>query len=254
MWEKTELDRLCDTIYLRKSVRKYEQAPLDQAMLDSVINKTRELTALSTDTVAFRILTKQQVKGMNPVKAPHYLAVYAKEDTTARINAGFVLQQIDLWLSAQRLGTCWLGMPNAAKDVRTADGLPFVIMLSFGHPAEEVHRKDVSEFKRKALPEITNVSGIEQLLEPVRLAPSAVNRQPWYLIGSTQALRVCRKSSGFVMGAVMGDMPKIDIGIALCHLWLSAQKNDSFASFERENSPKDIPSGYTYDWTMNLKT
>ena len=254
MWEKSELDRLHDTIYIRKSVRKYEQVSLDQATLDSVLQKTNGLTSPAPDNpVVFRILTKQQVKGMNPVKAPHYLAVYAPEGLEARINAGFMLQQMDLWLSAQGVGCCWLGMPNPAADVKQADGLPFVIMLGFGQPAEGLHRKSISEFKRKPLSEITDLSGVEQLLEPVRLAPSAMNRQPWHLTGSGTSLRIHCKNSGFISKAMLGDMPKVDSGIALCHLWLSALNANNFLSFEREGSPADVPSGYTYAWTVNLK-
>ena len=254
MWEKSELDRLYDTIYIRKSVRKYEQAALDQATLDSILQKTGGLTSPAPDSPAvFRILSKQQVKGMNPVKAPHYLTVYAPEGLEARINAGFMLQQMDLWLSAKGLGCYWLGMPNPAAEVKQADGLPFVIMLGFGRPAEELHRKSVSEFKRKPLSEITDLSGVEQLLEPVRLAPSAMNRQPWYLTGSSSSLRIHCKNGGFISKAMLGDMPKVDIGIALCHLWLSAEKNERFLSFEREGGSIEVPSGYTYAWTVNMQ-
>ena len=254
MWEKSELDRLYDTIYIRKSVRKYEQTVLDQATLDRILQKTSGLTSPAPDGPAvFRILTKQQVKGINPVKAPHYLAVYAPEGLEARVVAGFMLQQMDLWLSAQGFGCCWLGMPNPAPEVKQANGLPLVIMLGFGRPAEGLHRKNVYEFKRKALSQITNLSGVEQLLEPVRLAPSAMNRQPWYLTGSSSSLRIHCKNGGFISKAMLGDMPKVDIGITLCHLWLSAKKNDSFLSFEREGGPTETPSGYTYAWTVNLK-
>ena len=254
MWEKSELDRLYDTIFIRKSVRKYEQTALDSATLDSIQQKTSTLTSPApASPVVFRILTKQQVKGMNPVKAPHYLAVYAPEGLEARVNAGFMLQQMDLWLSAKGFGCCWLGMPNPALEVKQADGLPFVIMLGFGRPAQELHRKSVSEFKRKPLAEITDLSGVEQLLEPVRLAPSAMNRQPWYLTGSASSLRIHCKNGGFISKAMLGDMPKVDIGIALCHLWLSAEKNERFLSFVREGSPTEVPSGHTYAWTVNMR-
>jgi len=254
MWGKTGLDSLYDAIYRRKSVRKYEPTPLRQEVLDDILQKTSELTSPAPESSAvFRILSAKQVKGMVPAKAPHYLAVYAKVGLEARVNAGFQLQQMDLWLSAQGIGTCWLGMPNPSTEVKEADGLPFVIMLAFGTPAEAVYRKSITEFKRKSLLEITNLSGMDRLLEPVRLAPSAMNRQPWYLTGSVRALRLSGKNNNIISKAMLGDMPQMDMGIALCHLWLAVEKESKFLSFEREVSPKSVPGGYSYVWTVNLK-
>lgn len=191
---------------------------------------------------------------MISAKTPHYLAVYAEDDLESLVNASCMLQQMDLWLNAQGLGSCWLGMPNPTPETAKADGLPFVIVLAFGRPAEEPHRKDIAEFKRKPLSEITGLSGMEQLLEPVRLAPSAVNRQPWHLSGSVNSMRLCGKKNNMLQKAMFGDMPYMDMGIALCHLWLSAEKENQFLSFERENNPKDIPNGYEYVWTVHLKS
>ena len=253
MWEKADLDGLYDAIFHRKSVRKYEQTELDESTLESILQKTHELISpLPRCPVAFRILAKQQVKGVNPVKSPHYLAVYAEEGPEARVNAAFKLQQMDLWLSMQGFGCCWLGMPNPASDVKKADGLPFAIMLSFGYPAEEVHRRNISEFKRKPLSEITNLYGMDRLFEPVRLAPSAINRQPWYLTGDAASVRLCCKNGSLISKAVLGDMPQIDLGIALCHMWLSAEKEERFISFEREQISRKIPNGYTYIWTVKM--
>ena len=256
MWEKAELDRLYDMIFRRKSVRKYDQTALDQATLDSILQRAGSLTSplpatLPAGQTAFRLLARSQIKGM-AVKAPHYLAIYAREGLVSRANAAFKLQQIGLWLSAQGIGSVWLGMPNPASDVKQADGLPFAIMLGLGHPAEELHRKSVSEFKRKALPEITNLRGMEDMLEAVRLAPPAVNRQPWYLTGCDPVLRLHYKSGRFISKAMLGDMPQFDAGIALCHLWLAAEKTSRFFSFALEQPPKEARSGHTYVWTVNL--
>ena len=190
MWEKSELDRLYDTIYIRKSVRKYEQAALDQATLDDILQQTQKLISLLPGCpTAFRLLTRSQVKGF-AVNAPHYLAIYAQEGLEARANAAFMLQQIDLWLSAQGIGSVWLGMPNPAPDVKQMNGLPFAIMLGFGRPAEKLHRGSISEFKRKPMSGITTLRGMEKLFEPVRLAPSGMNRQPWYLAGNETTVRL----------------------------------------------------------------
>ena len=71
MREKFELDILHDTIFRRKSVRKYEQALLDQSTLDNILQRTQSLTSpLPSSPTAFRLLTRNQVKGF-AVNAPH---------------------------------------------------------------------------------------------------------------------------------------------------------------------------------------
>lgn len=144
---------------------------------------------------------------------------------------------------------------DASPDARDGESRRSALRDSAcGRPAEEPHRKDITEFKRKSLSEITDLSGMEQLLEPVRLAPSAVNRQPWHLLGSAYSLRLCCKKNNILQKAMFGDMPYMDMGIALCHLWLSAEKENRFLSFERETNPKGMPNGYEYVWTVHLKS
>jgi hypothetical protein len=60
-------------------------------------------------------------------------------------------------------------------------------------------------------------------LEMVRLAPSAVNKQPWRVIVKGGAAHFyCKRSKGFGGGEL--DMQMIDMGIALCHFALAAQE------------------------------
>jgi nitroreductase len=253
MYEKPELERLYQAIPRRKSVRKYAPKALGQDARDAVLARTAKLMPfLPGMPVAFRILPEAQVKGMVSAKAPHYLAVYAANEYMAQVNAAFMLQQMDLWLSAQGLGSCWLGMPNPAPEAANAEGLPFLVMLAFGAAAEDVHRADTSEFRRKAAAEITGIAGAEAPVEALRLAPSAVNRQPWRLAGDASALRLCGKKNNMLQKMMFGDMPRMDMGIALCHLWLAAESQGKFQGFEHEAAPEDIPAGFEYVATVKL--
>ena len=54
-------------------------------------------------------------------------------------NIGFLFQQMDLYLQTLGLGVCWLGMGKLnPKTTQQVEGMKFVIMLAFGHPAQEV--------------------------------------------------------------------------------------------------------------------
>jgi nitroreductase len=253
MYEKPEIERLYQAISHRKSVRKYAPKALEQDALAAIMARTGKLHPfLPEKPAAFRILTEAQVKGMASAKTAHYLAVYAANEYMAQVNAAFMLQQMDLWFSAQGLGSCWLGMPNAAPEAATCEGLPFLVMLAFGAAAEEIHRADISEFKRKAAEEITSLTGLERLVEALRLAPSAVNRQPWRLAGDLGTLRLCGKKNNMLQKMMFGDMPRMDMGIALCHLWLAAESGGVFQGFERESAPKDTPAGFEYVASVKL--
>ena len=62
-------------------------------------------------------------------------------------------------------------------------------------------------------------------LEMVRWAPSAVNRQPWRVVVRENSVHFYLKhTKGFVSEAV-GDMQKIDMGIALSHFALAAEES-----------------------------
>lgn len=68
------------------------------------------------------------------------------------MNAGFLLQQVDLYLSDNNLASRWLGMAKPAKGVPTLiNELEFVVMLAFGNTTEPIHRVNTSEFKRNDL-------------------------------------------------------------------------------------------------------
>ena len=65
----------------------------------------------------------------------------------------------------------------------------------------------------------------------MRLAPSAVNKQPWRVIVNGGAAHFyCKRSKGFSSGGTL-DMQMIDMGIALCHFELAAKECGLKAAF-----------------------
>ncbi len=251
--EKAETEQLYGAIFRRRSTRRYEGAPLGADFLDETLRqcaRTQEL--FSTQPVAFKILAPDGVGGMVSAKSPQFLAVYAQHTEEGVANAAFRLQQMDLWFSQQGIGSCWLGMPRPKKDAPDSAGLPYVILLAFGRAAAPVHRESTAEFDRKPLSGITNAQDAGALLEPLRLAPSATNRQPWFAEAAPGALRLFMKQDNVLAKKMLGVMPLVDEGIALCHLWLACCHAGSFAAFEREATPPGAPSGFRYALTLRL--
>ena len=75
-------------------------------------------------------------------------------------------------------------------------------------------------------------------LEPARLAPSAVNSQPWFFTHEGDSIHVyCAKKGS-----------RLDIGIALAHLYVANE--ESFHFFKADHIT-DLP-GYSYIGSVNL--
>ena len=219
-----------EMIYHRKSCRSFTGKPVDPELLGKILSF--ELKPLYPDIkVRMDIVSRDKVKCICPWTTPQLIAVYSEETEGYLENIGFLFQQMDLYLQTLGLGVCWLGMgrmnPRTAMEV---EGMKFVIMLAFGYPKGDQIRHDVKGFKRKAMEQITDRA--DPRLEPARLAPSAVNSQPWYFVHEDDTIHIyCSKRGS-----------RLDAGIALAHLYVANEK--SFRFFQAEHKA-DLP-GYGY--------
>lgn len=238
--------QLYSAIFRRRSIRKYDMSPLPADTLERLQEYVSVVKPLDESIrFEFAYLGSSDVKNLLPIKAPHYICLYSEKKGNYLMNAGFLLQQVDLYLSDKNLASCWLGMAKPAKGVPTLiNGLEFVIMLAFGDTMEPIHRANTSEFKRHDLSAISSVAGADELLEAVRLAPSASNTQPWFFSGDLDVITVSRKKLNLLKAPLYGKMNQIDIGIALFHLWLSLDHHGKMARYSFD---KDLaPSGYEF--------
>jgi hypothetical protein len=183
------------------------------------------------------IVGRDRVKCICPWTTPQVIAVYSEEKEGYLENIGFLFQQMDLYLQTLGLGVCWLGMGRMnPKTTTEVVGMKFVIMLAFGYPKGDPLRQSIQEFKRKPMARITDVP--DPKLEPARLAPSAVNSQPWFFVHDDKIVHVyCAKHGSL-----------LDIGIALAHLYVS--EPGGFRFFPAEKTPQ--LSGYHYVGSVTL--
>jgi len=233
---------LYEAIFKRKSIRNYDSAPLSQELLDQVAGKLRNLRSMNSRIkTEFKIIAPDQVRRAMK-KAPHYIAAFSAADEGYGANVGFMLQQMDLYFSSTGLGSCWLGIPVPTKEVVESSNLEYVILMSFGNSKEPLHRSSVSEFKRKALSEITDIKDADELLEPARLAPSAVNHQNWYFTGAKSMIQAYSLKPGFFGNLLGGKLHPINVGIAVCHLQIAAEHFGHKAAivFEEEKDRKPL--------------
>jgi nitroreductase len=253
--EMIENTNLYETIFKRKSIRQYDLTPLDGHTLAEVMAHTGALKPLYDDIkIEVKLLSQRDVKSLVQAKAPHYLAVFSDAKDGYLTNVGFILQQMDLFFSAIDIGSCWQGIPKPTKEILKSSKLEFVILLAFGKLKERLHRESVSEFQRKPLGEITDVKGADELLEPARLAPSAMNRQQWFFTGNASIIHVYRAKSSFLTAFMLEKVNKVSMGIAICHVWIAAKHFGKEVEFIRDKEAQNnSPSGHEYVVTIKIK-
>jgi nitroreductase len=242
MCKKMDKNALYEAIFKRKSIRDYEPTSIDTNRLEEISTNLQSLKPLlSGIKTEFKIISPNQVTRKLGNKAPHFIAAFSEAKDAYKVNIGFMLQQMDLYFSATGLGSCWLGIPQPTKDITDSSNLEFIILMSFGNPKETLYRTSVSQFKRKPLSEITNIEGADELLEPARLAPSAINLQNWYFTGNMNAIHGYSPKSSFLRTIVGGSYYPVNMGIALCHLQLAAEYKGWKTKFVFDNSEDKKP-------------
>lgn len=211
--------------------------PLEENLLGNIKHFADNITGLFEGIhVEYRLLEHSEIKkyfsGAINVKAPYYLVIYSEKAPGYQLNAGYLMQQISLYLTTKAIGSCYLGMlkPKSRKfesGKQDNSQLEYVITLAFGKAANDVYRS-VDKFKRLPLEDIavfkSDVSkNIKAMVSAARLAPSSMNSQPWRFVVYDNRIHVfCRKN--VFLNSVLNEIKLIDIGICLAHLLITAEE------------------------------
>jgi len=171
--------------------------------------------------------------------APHLLVGLLPEDTpVARLDVGYVLEQVVLEATRLGLATCWMTgsyrPDRAAREVEMRPGEQVAAVVALGYPRVDplarLHDGTVRRLARghRRLP-LTKIvfagrwrvawspdqadPALVEVLECARLAPSARNRQPWRFVVREEEIGL----------ALLSPAP-IDGGIVMAHVALVARE------------------------------
>ena len=178
----------------------------------------------------------EQTRGLYKIKAPHYLVVSGNGEEREKESAGFLFEQLILWFDAHDIGCVWLGEARDVQNFNSND----IITIAFGISNASVHRKE-TEFKRKAIEEITNVPQ-DACIRAVHLAPSGMNLQPWFLEKNDDKVLLYKKTLKVPISLAY-KKTEIDMGIALCHYALTCRHMGIPFNFQRRKA-KSLRKGY----------
>jgi nitroreductase len=236
---------LKDMIWARRSVRKYVDEPLKEGDLRELRYAFGRFKPLYPGIrVRWEILEKEQVRFYIPWKSPQLMAIYSEKKEGYLENVGFLFQQMDLYLQSIGLGSCWVGL-GKPRHQNEEDGAEFVVLLAFGTPQGTTLRIGSADFKRKTLAQIADRP--DPALEPARLAPSSTNSQPWFFAHEEDAVHAYMATDGLRRHTMIGTMNRIDMGIALAHMYVANE--DRFRFFCVEAPRKE---GYQYIGSFTL--
>ncbi len=237
-----------NTIYKRRSFHLFRglgPEKLSEAELDELRAAWAGFEPLCPEIrTAIRIVPAAK---LNRPDAEYCALIYSETKDNWLMNAGYLGEQLDLWLTARNIGTLWYGIGK--PDEKTFDGLDYVIMLCLRKVGDEsLFRKDMFKAKRKAVDEIwegdtLGVAGI------ARFAPSAVNSQPWFVKNEGGALTVCRFKKqgriGLMPPAAVRLFNRIDMGIFLCILEICLAEKQIGITRELFTDDGDLGREYT---------
>ena len=238
---------IAEAVRRRRSVRTFDGRALGAEDAEKLGNFMRRIENPYEIPVEFKLLDTKKDGLSSPVIAgtEQYVGAKVKRMPHAEEAFGYSFEMLVLYAQTLGVGTTWIGgtMDRAAFERAMAleadEMMPCVSPL--GYPAakmslrETMMRKGVKADARAEFGEVfldgeggpltaERAGALAEPLELVRLAPSAVNKQPWrVVVAGNDAHFYEKKTRGYVSDAT-GDLQKADLGIALCHFALGARE------------------------------
>ena len=181
---------------------------------------------------AIKIVPAKQVNFKRD--AEYCILIYSEKKDNYLMNAGYIGEQLDLYLVNKNIGTLWFGIGK--PDKQEYEGLDYVIMIAIHKIEDETKfRKDMFKSKRKPLAETWKGESLG-VGEIARFAPSACNTQPWFVRNEGDVLTVYRYKKagkrGIMPAKAVAYYNRIDIGIYLCILEICLKEKE--IAFTRE--------------------
>lgn len=257
-----------DMIRQRKSVRTFTGEPLtneDRAAIDQFIQSPTNPFHVSVD---FRLLDVKKYGLSSPVVvgADLYLAAKVKRCKYYEIAFGYSFEHVCLYAESLGVGTAMLAASinraafEKAMDVQNDEVL--IVASPVGYPAqkksirESLMRKGLKADERIPFAQLffnkqygnqltpSSAGVFAEALEMARWAPSAVNKQPWRAVVSDDVVHFYEEKT--TKDSPLGDIQKVDVGIALAHFDLTMQEDSHNGRFV-ENDPRiALPENVQY--------
>lgn len=260
----TELSRqeLYEAIEERISRRRYHDIPLEEEELSALrddispLEKELSLSRVVLSQEGFERAVKTIIGSYGLVTgASSFATITAGVETDefrANVEAGILGEALILAATNRGWHTCWVGgmleKGEIRKQLNLKDGEKVAAITPVGVArdkltlTEKLTQKVAGSRRRKPLEELVESyrpeeypSWVKTSLQAARLAPSAVNKQPWRFQVDAEEEKITLSSSR--QKANHGVSPYLDCGIALLHLLLGAGQELNQPTFKLLEPP-----------------
>ena len=252
----------------RHSVRSFDGNPLsgaDKKRLEDYLNSLENPFGVP---VEFRILDAKENDLSSPVIVGEhtYLAGKVKRVDHFEIAYGYSFEKVCLYALSHGIGTVMLAASLSRKTFEKAmnvqDDEVLPVASPVGYPAakrsirENLMRKGLKADERIAFEKLFFAGSFEtgltkdlsgdfwEALEMARLAPSAANKQPWRAVVDEDRVHFYEMKS--MKDSPLGDIQKVDVGIALSHFDLTMEENGKQGHFTFADPGIKIPENCSY--------
>ncbi len=243
----------------RRSVRTYDGKELSAQDLEKLRSFMENIENPYGIPVRFKLLDAKKDGLTCPVVSGTdlYVGGAIKRTANAEEAFGYSFEALVLFAQSLGIGTVWLGgtMDRAAyeKAMELSEDEMMPCASALGYPSKKMSlRESMMRMGIKAdsrlpfetlffdgsfdTPLTADKAGrLAQPLEMVRWAPSAVNKQPWRVIVTENAVHLYLKKRKALSSGSSFNIQKVDMGIALCHFDLAAKECDLNPVFSLNN-------------------
>ena len=257
--------KISEVIRKRRSVRSFDGSQLREIDAMAIMKFAEKAENPYGIPVTWKLLDAGKYGLSSPVivGTDTFIAGKMRRVRYAEEAFGYSFEKIVLFAESIGVGTTWIaGTMNRdaferAMEVAEGEVMPCVSPVGYAANKmsfrETMMRKGIKADSRNGFEELffdgsfntplteEKAGALKGALEAMRLAPSAVNRQPWRVVVSGDKAHFYKKQSKGFVSADGWDIQKIDIGIALCHFELAA--NESGIDVTLETADPALPSG-----------
>lgn len=181
---------------------------------------------------------------------------------------GLLMEDIVLFATDLGLATCWLGGSfqkdnfSARINIQDHEVVPAVVSVGVGadnrNLVDRVIRNVAGSKKRLPWDQLffeadcvtplsrTKARKYADILEMVRLSPSASNKQPWRIIMDGLSIHFFLQRTRGYRKPMFSDLQRIDMGIAMSHFGAMAGELNIGGGWERTGASINHPHSWEY--------
>lgn len=261
---------IAEHIKTRRSVRTFDGRTLDEDTKAKLLTFMKDIKNPFGIPVEFKFLDAKKDGLTCPVVSGTelYIGGKIKNVPNASVAFGYSFETLVLYAQSLGVGTVWLGGTmnrsafEQAMELGEDEMMPCATPIGYTSKKmslrENMMRKAIKADERLPFEDLffdgsfdtpltkEKAGKLAEPLEMVRLAPSAVNKQPWRVVVSDNTAHFYLKRSKGFGHEGKSDMQMIDMGIALCHFALTAMESDLRISFVQDDPQLALGSEVEY--------